>query len=392
MIVNTIVKYKSLFPKPIYEILRKANHKRLSFQSLLTNSFNRSRFLFEFKTFNLNKAKKLKIKYDYAKSIFTNNNMPTDFSIIFGVAPCNHSCLFCPQSVKKPKKATWLDLNVLAKVLNEMPEENVKLHVSSYSEALVTPNLVEYIKTIKKIRPKLPVAFASNGTIFREDVISDLFRNKLDIYQYSFDAPNRDIYKRMMQSDDFDKVWNHLEKIVELRNKINPSTKIITHILGFEESKKDFVSFKKYWEKKVDLVYWREFKNWGGQWGLEDNLKKAGFEYSDKIPKKRYPCTSIFMHFKLNPLGFYSPCVTSVPDYKLEEEVHKAPYLGDARKMTFNEAWEKLNQIRLDHLKGNWNKYDMCKKCSVWSAWKNPWIKEGNVYKIPKIKNSLLKS
>ena len=98
------------------------------------------------------------------------------------------------------------------------------------------------------------------------------------------------------------------------------------------------------------------------------------------------------MHFKLNPLGFYSPCVTSVPDYKLEEEVHKAPYLGDARKMTFNEAWEKLNQIRLDHLKGNWNKYDMCKKCSVWSAWKNPWIKEGNVYKIPNIKNSLLKS
>src|SRR5262245_35765473 len=40
-----------------------------------------------------------------------------------GVAPCNHTCIFCPQSIQKPKKARWLDLELLRKVLSEMPED-----------------------------------------------------------------------------------------------------------------------------------------------------------------------------------------------------------------------------------------------------------------------------
>ena len=51
----------------------------------------------------------------------------------------------------------------------------------------------------------------------------------------------------------------------------------------------------------------------------------------------------------------------------------------------------KLNKIRLDHLRGI-EKHEMCKKCSVYTAWENPWIKQGNVYKIPNLKNNLLES
>ena len=388
MIKNIILNNRELFPRFIFNFLRKVYYQII----FLHNFINNSKLKLQFKTFDIDNAFNKKAKHDYAKLIFINNNMPTDFSINLGVAPCNHSCLFCPQSVKKPKKASWLDLKVLTKCINEMPKENVRIHLSSYNETLAAPNLTESVKIIKRIRPKLSVALATNGTLYREEVISDLFRNKLDIYQYSFDAPNRDLYKKMMQKDDFNKVWDNLEKIVELRNKINPSTKIITHILGFNESKKDYESFKKYWEKKVDSVYWREFKNWGGHWGLEENLKKAGFSYTDKVTKERYPCISIFTHFKLQNSGLYAPCVAAVPDYKLEEEKHHAKYLGDARKMTFNEAWSKLNKIRLDHLRGNWKQHEMCKKCSVYTAWENPWIKQGNVYKIPNLKSNLLKS
>ena len=43
-------------------------------------------------------------KTQYIKNVFSNGNLPTNFSVNLGVAPCNHSCLFCPQSIEKPKK------------------------------------------------------------------------------------------------------------------------------------------------------------------------------------------------------------------------------------------------------------------------------------------------
>ncbi len=71
-----------------------------------------------------------------ARQIFANGSLPTNFSINLGAAPCNHSCLFCPQSIKKPKKAAWLDLDLLGKVIGEMPHQGVLINLSSYSEKL----------------------------------------------------------------------------------------------------------------------------------------------------------------------------------------------------------------------------------------------------------------
>jgi MoaA/NifB/PqqE/SkfB family radical SAM enzyme len=305
------------------------------------------------------------------RALFANGPLPSNFSINLGVAPCNHSCRFCPQSVHKPKKAHWLDPDILRKVASEMPEKGMSISISSYSETLAAPNLIPAVKVLKEIRPNLSIVMATNGSLMREEVVKGLIDAGLDHYSYSFDAPTRETFQRLIQVDHFDRVWKNLDRIVDLRNELGSKMLITTHIMGFEEFKESYQDFKAYWEKRVNLVYWREVGNWGGEtWGLETKLAEAGFH----IPKsrertRRMPCSSIFMHFKLQHDGRYAPCVAAVPDYISDEERHNVPYIGNAHEMTWMEAWERLSAMRQAHLRGDWDAFACCKTCNIWSLW-----------------------
>lgn len=331
-----------------------------------------------------------------AQAIFSNGKLPSNFSINLGAAPCNHSCLFCPQSVKKPRKAAWLDLEILRKVAGEMPEQGMLINISSYSETLAAPNLVPAVRLLKEVRPKLKVAMATNGSLYREDVIAGLIDVGLDHYSYSFDAPDRESYKRMMQVDHFDRVWNNLERIVEMRNRRGSAMRITTHIMAFDQFKDNFEAFRAQWTGKVDDVLFRPVGNWGGDsWGLRKNLEAAGFTAPLQQGRaKRSPCNSIFMHFKLQHDGRYAPCIAAVPDYLPDEEVHAVAYLGSARDMTWGEAWAKLGEMRRAHLEGNWDAYECCRTCDVWSLWPEIWedrgttTAEGHRFHIPGVEHA----
>jgi len=316
-------------------------------------------------------------RYLYDRAMARGEWEPVGFSIGLGVAPCNHSCLFCPQSVHKPQKARWLDLDLLRKVLSEMPDEGVQIGLSSYSETIAAPNLVPVVRLMKEVRPKLKIAMASNGTLFREQVVSELMDAGLDHYSYSFDGATREDYRKLMQHDDFDRVWQNLEKLVEMRARKNSKMIITTHIMAFEGRRADFEKFRDHWKDKVDGVQWRTVANWGGDnWGLEKQLAAEGFVPEHKTPANRYPCFSIFHHFKLQWYGTYHPCIAAVPDWTEEAENHCVPSLGDAREITWGEAWERLKDMQQAHLEGRWGEFEACRSCNVWSVYEDVWTEK----------------
>jgi pyruvate-formate lyase-activating enzyme len=313
----------------------------------------------------------------YERAMATGSWEPVYFSVGLGVAPCNHSCIFCPQSVQKPEKARWLQLDLLRKVLNEMPEDGIQIGLSSYSETIAAPNLVPVVRLMKELRPKLRIAMASNGTLFREQVVSDLIDAGLDHYSYSFDGATREDYVKLMQHDDFDRVWQNLEKLVELRARKSSKMMITTHIMAFEGRRRDFERFRDYWKDKVDGVQWRTLSNWGGDnWGLEKRMAAVGFLPEHKTPAKRYPCFSILHHFKLQWDGSYYPCVAAVPDWTEEVENHCVPRLGHANEITWAEAWDRLKGMQQAHLEGRWDDFEACRSCNVWSVYEDIWTEK----------------
>ncbi|MEQ8320935.1 MAG: radical SAM protein [Rhodospirillales bacterium] len=313
-------------------------------------------------------------KIDTARRLLSNGVLPSNFSIGLGAAPCNHSCLFCPQSVEKPKKADWLDLALLEKVLHEMPEKGISLGLSSYSETLAAPNLIPAVRLIKKIRPGLPVIMATNGSLFRPKVIEELIDLGLDWYSYSFDAASRDDYAALMQKDDFQIVWDNLEELLAMRAAKSSSMKITSHIMAFKGREKDFEKFTEYWGPKLDGINFRPVANWGSsEIGLKENLARAGFEGIHEAPEKRYPCMSIFQHFKLQFNGKYYPCVAAIPAYHTE----MIDPLGHASEMTWGEAWAQLGTMRRAHLEGRWDEFASCRNCNVWGvSYSNVWDEE----------------
>ncbi len=310
-------------------------------------------------------------KISYGKSVLNNGSLPTNFSITIGAAPCNHTCLFCPQSVEKPAKAEWLDLELLRKVLLEMPEENILLNVSSYSETIAAPNLVPAVRLMKTLRPKLPVAMATNGTIYREHVVEELVDAGLDQYSYSFDGATKEHYRTLMQVDHFERAWENLERVVAIKRKKNSPMKITTHIMHFKGVEDAYEKFKAYWEDKLDAIVLRRVGNWGSDHlGLMKHLASEGFVSAHGTPARRTPCPSIFMHFKLQFDGDYYPCVAAIPAYT----DHEVPALGNARTMTWSEAWHKMGEMRRAHLEGRWDDYACCRSCNIWSMWDDMWF------------------
>lgn len=306
----------------------------------------------------------------YSQGIITNGKLTANFCVQLGSAYCNHSCLFCPQSISKPKENEWLEMSLLEKVLKEMPDIYMELFTSSYSEPILAPNLIDALKLIKKIRPKYRVTLASNGSVFREDVFIELMKHGLDVYQFSFDAANREDYKTLMQVDHFNLAWKNLERIVELKKKMNSNISIRTHIMHFKGVEKDFEKFKDYWQDKVDHVVLRSVHNFGrGSYDLAKQLKDNGFESVMEVPSKRYPCNQIFTSFKLKYNGKYGACLGA---YSYTEE-ETSYWLGDAREITWMDAWQKMKNLRQAHMEGRWNDYDMCKTCNLWAAWPNMW-------------------
>ena len=141
----------------------------------------------------------------------------------------------------------------------------------------------------------------------------------------------------------------------------------------FGEKRISDEKFKEYWEGKVDRVDMRRVSNWGSDdLGLEKRLAKEGFVSNHETPEKRMPCTSIFVHFKLGVEGHYYPCVAAIPAYGK----HLVPALGDAREITFLEAWKRLAPMRRAHLEGRWDEYACCKTCNVWSMWDDMWYEK----------------
>jgi sulfatase maturation enzyme AslB (radical SAM superfamily) len=308
-----------------------------------------------------------------ARRILCNGADPFNVALGLGMAPCNHSCIFCPQSLEKPAKAEWIDLALLEKMISEFPETGMRINISSYSETLANPRLVDAVRMMKRIRPQLPIIMATNGSLMRADVIEALMMAGLDEYQLSFDAATREDFLVLTQVDHFDKVWANLEQTVEIRNRIKANTRIITHVLAFQGREPEFERFKEYWQDKIDAVNWRKVNNWGGEpFNLIDRLAEKGFVPANKTPEKRYPCSSIFNQIKIMHDGNYFPCFAAVAGW----EGHLCPSLGNAHDVHWRQAWNQMGGLRQLHLQGRWDEIEMCRKCNLWGNFPNIWLEK----------------
>ena len=296
--------------------------------------------------------------------------------VALGSAPCNHNCIFCYQSIEKPKTATWLDVNLLRHVVQQFPATPVNVHMSANTETFFAPNLVDSVRMIKEERPDCPIILSTNGSRFRPHIMEELIDLKLNTLSYSFDGATREDYKLVVGNDSFDLVWENLEKIVQMRDRKGSNMEIHTHIMGFKGMEASFERFRKQWEGKNVYVHFRRVCNWGGSergMAVEKQLAEAGL-FPHQPTDNRYPCGSLFAQIKLGHTGDYWLCSSAISDY----DDHGVPNLGHASEVPLQEVWQKMSQYRCAHLRGEWDSMPYCVHCTTWSMWYDYWERDPN--------------
>jgi radical SAM protein with 4Fe4S-binding SPASM domain len=143
-------------------------------------------------------------------------------------------------------------------------------------------------------------------------------------------------------------------RFIELRDQINPKTRIWMRMIIQEKNAGEWPDYKSFWKKRIkqtDRVYSRTIFNWGEQ------LK--GFQAVAESCEMNLPCVALWSLLVIFNTGDVPLCNA---DFNL-----KYP-LGSVKERSIADLWrsESMMKQRIKHLEGRKGNIDICMNCNVW--------------------------
>ena len=312
------------------------------------------------------------IDYENKTCSFTNAKLPafpTSVIAISNFGRCVNRCKFCLQShplfAFKAGEKVVAPRDLFAKVLSELPHSSVQyVSCTPYSETVFEKEVIPRVKMVREhgFKP----TFETSAVYFDEAFFKEIFEAGLHRVLISINAPTRELYKKVHGRDNFDRVVANADKIIDLRNRGGYDTKIHIHIMLFKEFLPYYKEFHEIWSKKVDYIYGQALCNWGHDKWTHANYSETGLTPLKVKDARRYPCPSLSATMVLHPDGHYYICGMGYNQYMRGKTVG---CLGNAEKITYLEAWNRLAFYRKMHLEGRWDELECCKNCNAWLTW-----------------------
>lgn len=300
------------------------------------------------------------------KQIYLQMDFPYSYSISLGEWKCNRICKMCPMYNKPPLRDRYITREVFERACSEAGDRKVSMEISAYGETFQHPEADKLIATARRMCPNANIVVATNGTLLDEERCRRIVDSGIDHLSFSLDAGSPESYEWLTKAtgEEYRKVCNNLERLVEIRNKKTAKHLAITcHIIGINELSHEFDSFLKRWSGIVDNAYVRNYGNWAG---LVDNNGVTPAE-QQRIPKERYPCAWLWYATKIEPNGDVSKCFIHVTG-------DKDP-LGNIMSESFEVIWKgnKIKRLRALQCENRYNEMEFCDNCMVWSLFPNFW-------------------
>ena len=172
---------------------------------------------------------------------------------------CNASCIMCPREQhEKGREHGIMNLEKYKKSIDEVVALGCrKIVLTGFGEPLVDATLEDKIRYAKT--KGLNTYIISNASILTEKRCLSLIESGLDEMRISFYGMKKESYETVMRKLSFEKTWNGLHMLLDMRNKMgSKKPKIEISWLILEENKNDTEEFKAYWEPKLDAIeIWR---------------------------------------------------------------------------------------------------------------------------------------
>lgn len=260
---------------------------------------------------------------------------------------CNNRCLFCANR-KMTRKKDFIEPKIVDKVLRECYELGTR-EVGFYAtgEPLINNKLEDYILLAKNIGYEY-VYLTTNGILANKERVDKLFQNGLDSLKFSINSIDKNTYKIIHGTDNFNVVLKNLENAYNLKKEKYINRKIsVSYIMtkySFEEEENIKIFFKNISDEVVvDMA-----RNQGGL------IKEIDY-LIDNVKNIKAPCYYVFNSINITCEGYITACCMDFQNYLA---------YADISKTTIKEAWNSklITELRRMHLCNN-VKSTICDNC-----------------------------
>ena len=146
--------------------------------------------------------------------------------IVDATTECNMSCKMCYRNepfFKKPSKK-FLTIEILQMVLSQ-----IKPRILSFGgligEPLTNKDICDLVKIV--VDNDCKAVFTTNGQLLTEDICSKLIDNGIHLIKISVDAATKETYKKIRQSNKFDRVINNIKRLGEIEETKRKQRQVI---------------------------------------------------------------------------------------------------------------------------------------------------------------------
>jgi len=249
---------------------------------------------------------------------------------------CNLRCRHCPYTSMTRKKE-FMSMEVFRKVIDDSKDIGIKVaNLNIYGEPLLDLLLFDKIDYCRS--QGMEVQFTSNGTLLDWDKARKVAEHKVDRIYFSFDSPNKEIYEQIRIGAHFEEVKYNIMRLRLLDSRPEIIIVAVMQDLNLGEESR----IKRMWRDIADKVQ---------TWPV-DNRRTI----EEGIPRGHWPCHRVFKEVNVLSSGLVALCCL---DYEGKE------IIGDSRKETLEEIWNKTSYIRKLHLQGKRSSIKLCKGCEL---------------------------
>jgi MoaA/NifB/PqqE/SkfB family radical SAM enzyme len=292
---------------------------------------------------------------------------------------CNHKCPRCPHGMGLTPRGKAYDMKfeTLKKVLDEGSLKGLQSVVFTGGEPTLHPEFVNFIAYASS--KKFPdISVITNGSLLSDKIIDGILDHGVTRINISFDSITPGTYKKVRGVDDYAKVIQNINRLIEKRKAKGTQLPLLS--LSFvlsEDNAAELDGFIEMWQEKADggikiypykNVYSVVDEEFCETYGIGE--RKVG-----ELEQNALPTT---LSHKLPIMKDYSIKCT-IPWYRCHVAVngdlqacttlgfcdHPKMVMGNIHEMTFEQAWksEAWSFLRKITLEGRYDKHPICKIC-----------------------------
>ncbi len=278
---------------------------------------------------------------------------------------CNAQCPNCPYTNSSIRAeytdALFMEPDTFRIISDQCGEHGAWVRISGGGEPMLHPKAVELIVYAKKVGAK--VGLITNGSRFTENSITQLLEAHIDMMEFSVDAADPETYAEVRKGLDWEILLKNVCIAVDVRNKLNSTTKIIAS--GVNQIGIDIDQVARFWENKVDNFQKRKYLTWG------INNPSGSADALPYLPPKEFiPCPFLFERLNIDSRGNIMVCGF---------DIAAKTNLGNIHEKSIKDIWhgKEFEFYRHKHLEGKGSQIELCKNCPDWKyrSWKHNYWK-----------------